>query len=61
MYIFYRFFVLLAVYIAAGVAFNKFKRGANGKELVPNLGFWATLPGLIKVEIKSFLLSLCKN
>ena len=41
--------MLLTVYIAAGVAFNKFRRGASGKELVPNLGFWTTLPGLVKV------------
>jgi hypothetical protein len=27
----------------------KYKRGATGKEVIPNVEFWSSLPGLIKV------------
>jgi len=36
------------VYLVAGVLFNKFKRQASGVELIPNVGFWTSLPGLVK-------------
>jgi len=42
------FFVLFAVYIITGVVFNKVKRQAAGKELVPNKDFWLMIPGLVK-------------
>lgn len=42
------FFALLVVYLIAGIAFNKVKRQNTGKELVPNVTFWSSLPGLIK-------------
>jgi len=40
--------VLAVVYLVAGVLFNKFKRQASGVELIPNVGFWTSLPGLVK-------------
>eukprot|EP00040_Diaphanoeca_grandis_P019788 m.104783 g.104783 ORF g.104783 m.104783 type:complete len:214 (+) comp27594_c0_seq3:359-1000(+) len=35
------------LYFGMGVAVNK-KRGSTGRDLVPNLQFWGSLPGLIK-------------
>jgi 1,2-dihydroxy-3-keto-5-methylthiopentene dioxygenase len=40
--------VVAVVYLVAGVLFNKFKRQATGIELIPNVGFWTSLPGLVK-------------
>jgi hypothetical protein len=40
--------VLAVVYLVAGILFNKFKRQATGVELIPNVGFWTSLPGLVK-------------
>ncbi|XP_067650656.1 uncharacterized protein [Haliotis asinina] len=42
------FVSLLVVYVAVGVSVQKFVRKAEGKEVIPNLGLWASLPGLIK-------------
>jgi len=40
------FFVILAVYLIAGIAFNKYKKGKVGVELVPNASFWRKIPRL---------------
>ena len=45
----FRFFSMIIVYLIAGIVFNKFARHNSGKELVPNVTFWAAVPGLIKV------------
>ena len=37
------------MYIVAGVLFNKFHRGATGKEVIPNVNFWMDFPLLVKV------------
>lgn len=42
------FFVLLIVYFIVGAVFLKYRRGAEGEEMIPNLEFWKALPGLIK-------------
>lgn len=42
------FFVVLVVYLVAGVLFMKYRRGATGREVIPNIEFWSSLPGLIK-------------
>jgi len=42
------FFSLLIVYLVAGIAFNKIKTGATGKELIPNREKWTSLPSLVK-------------
>jgi len=42
------FFTLLGVYFIGGALFMKFARGASGKEIIPNVEFWADLPSLIK-------------
>ena len=41
-------FVLIAVYLIAGVLFNKLYKRANGKEVIPNVDFWTELPGLAR-------------
>jgi hypothetical protein len=41
--------VVLVIYLVAGILFMKYKRGATGKEVIPNVEFWSSLPGLIKV------------
>jgi len=38
----------MIAYIVGGIIFNKFKRQAHGLELIPNVEFWTSLPGLIK-------------
>lgn len=44
-----RFFTVVIVYVVCGVLFMKYKKGASGRELIPNYTFWSTLPVLIKV------------
>lgn len=39
---------LLVLYLVGGVAFNKFYRHHEGKEIIPNVEFWMALPGLVK-------------
>jgi len=39
---------LLVLYLVGGVAFNKFYRHHEGKEIIPNVDFWLALPGLVK-------------
>jgi hypothetical protein len=39
---------LLVLYLVGGVAFNKFYRHHEGKEIIPNVEFWLALPGLVK-------------
>jgi len=40
--------VLVVVYLVAGILFNKFRRQMNGIELIPNVTFWTSIPGLVK-------------
>jgi len=40
--------VLLVVYLTGGILWNKFKQEKDGMELVPNVEFWSSLPGLVK-------------
>ncbi|CAH1238356.1 M6PR [Branchiostoma lanceolatum] len=42
------FFPTVCIYIVAGVLINKFAREREGRDVVPHLTFWSTLPGLIK-------------
>ena len=49
---FFSFFVIATIYLVAGVLFMKYKREATGKELIPNVEFWSSLPGLVKVSKK---------
>jgi len=41
------FFCSAAVYLIAGVIFKRFKMGATGAEMIPNVEFWQSLPGLV--------------
>jgi len=50
------FFVAIFVYFAAGVGYMKFRKQATGVELIPNVDFWASIPGLCKDGVK-FLIS----
>ncbi|XP_052092392.1 uncharacterized protein LOC127728833 [Mytilus californianus] len=40
--------VLLFVYLIGGFAFQTAVKKAEGKDRIPNFGFWVALPGLIK-------------
>ena len=42
------FFVGAFVYFVGGVLFMKYRRGASGADLIPNVGFWRDLPGLVR-------------
>ena len=60
---FFSFGSLLLVYIVAGVLFNKFHRGASGKEVIPNVNFWMDFPLLVKVcgmTARGLALKYCK-
>ncbi|XP_052260008.1 uncharacterized protein LOC127864390 isoform X2 [Dreissena polymorpha] len=54
------FACLLLIYIIGGVSFMKFVRRAEGKELLPNYGFWSNLPGYIKSGTL-FVISPCRK
>jgi hypothetical protein len=41
-------FVAIFVYIVGGILFKKYRMGATGWDMIPNLGFWTALPGLVK-------------
>ena len=46
----FRFFVLLFVYLIAGILIKKYKMGVESMpEMVPNYEFWAGIPSLVKV------------
>jgi len=55
--------VSLILYCVIGMIWNKKKRGATGKELIPNYDFWSGLPGLVKDGGKYFVqrLTNCKG
>ncbi|KAL9966513.1 hypothetical protein ACROYT_G024599 [Oculina patagonica] len=54
------FISLLVVYLVAGILFNKFHKGATGKEVIPNVSFWADFPLLVK-DGAVFSYQCCKN
>ena len=48
---FCRFFVLLFVYLVAGILIKRYKMGVESvPEVIPNYEFWAGIPSLIKVR-----------
>jgi len=42
------FFAVLVTYFIVGTVFMKFGKHRAGREVVPNVVFWAALPGLVK-------------
>jgi len=42
------YFVAIAVYLIAGIIYKAFVKGARGLEVIPNIEFWMTVPGLVK-------------
>ncbi|XP_071108522.1 cation-dependent mannose-6-phosphate receptor-like [Haliotis cracherodii] len=40
--------VLIFVYLVGGITYNKYRRQATGREVLPNSSFWGALPGLVK-------------
>ena len=62
-FVFFSFGSVLLVYIVAGVLFNRFHRGASGKEVIPNVNFWMDFPLLVKVcgmTARGLALKYCK-
>ena len=62
-FVFFSFGSVLLVYIVAGVLFNRFHRGASGKEVIPNVNFWMDFPLLVKVcgmTAKGLTMKYCK-
>lgn len=39
----------MVVYLVGGIIFNKYRKGATGKEMIPNVNFWTDFPLLVKV------------
>ncbi|XP_063916028.1 uncharacterized protein LOC135132039 [Zophobas morio] len=52
------FFISVVVYLVGGCLILYFIRGARGLEMIPNIDFWRSLPGLMKDGI-IFLFSGC--
>jgi len=42
------FFGTLTIYFVGGILFLKYNRGQSGREMVPHVDFWTSLPGLIR-------------
>jgi len=40
--------VSITLYFVIGILIKKFKMGATGCDILPNSGFWTSLPGLVK-------------
>lgn len=53
------FFGLLLPYCVFGVAYQKYRKGERGVDLIPNISFWAALPGLIGDGFKFTCYKLC--
>ena len=49
--------VIIVVYIAGGIAYKGGYQGARGVEMIPNLDFWKSLPGYVKVQTSNHVLS----
>jgi len=39
---------LIVIYVVGGILFNRFKRQLTGIEMIPNVEFWISIPGLVK-------------
>lgn len=55
-------FVVGSIYGFGGCLYKKFKMGAEGTEIIPNIDFWMTLPTLVIAGVmttKGCLLGLC--
>jgi len=52
---------LVVVYLGAGIAYNKLRKQATGKELIPNVEFWVSLPGLVKDGVMFIVNSTCRR
>ena len=57
----FSFVVLLFVYIVGGVIFQRYVRGASGKEVIPNVGFWEEFPLLVKVRFELLVCNTLTN
>ncbi|KAH9520381.1 hypothetical protein Btru_060627 [Bulinus truncatus] len=55
------FFVLLIVYVVAGSAFNYHRQKTVGREMLPNYGFWSTIPGLAQDGFKLSWDCICRR
>jgi len=52
---------LVVVYVAAGITFNVVKKKASGKEIIPNVEFWGSIPGLVKDGVMFIVNSTCRR
>ena len=48
-FIFYRLVLALSLYILGGLMFTVGYRKAEGKQRIPNVEFWSSMPGYVKV------------
>lgn len=47
-----RLFGGLTVYFVGGLLFLKYQRLQSGRDMVPHVEFWTSLPGLVRVSSK---------
>ena len=40
----------VVIYLVAGIVFKKVRMQAHGVEMIPNIDFWSSLPGLVRVS-----------
>ena len=52
------FFLGGALYVGIGMLYNFKRHNATGMDLVPNIGFWRELPGLMKDGVRFCYLSI---
>jgi len=52
---------LMVVYVAAGITYNKVRKQATGLELIPNVEFWTSLPGLVKDGVMFIVNKTCRR
>jgi len=52
---------VMVVYLAAGITFQKVKNNASGLELIPNVEFWSSLPGLVRDGILFIVNKTCRR
>jgi len=52
---------LLVIYLVAGILFNKFKRQLGGIEMIPNVEFWISIPGLVKDGVMFLINKITKR
>ncbi|KAH3719282.1 hypothetical protein DPMN_062113 [Dreissena polymorpha] len=55
------FFVTLALYLTAGVAYMRIRKQASGSDMIPNKEFWVVLPSHVVTGGKFVVAKICRK